>query len=176
MAKTIDVANALEMIKSDDAVLIDVREPDEFKQEHIAYAMSVPLSSVEEGIKFLDIPKNKTILFQCLKGTRGQMACERVEALQDCANEIANIDGGIEAWKNNDLPVISSGGKGHGLSIFRQVQIIVGSLIALCVMLGFSGTTAGFVVAGFFGAALLFAGVSGWCGLGILLSKMPWNK
>jgi len=28
----------------------------------------------------------------------------------------------------------------------------------------------------FFGAGLLFAGLSGWCGLAILMSKMPWNK
>lgn len=176
MAKTMNVTEALTIIKNGDAVLIDVREPDEFKAEHIAYAMSVPLSSIEEGFKFLDIPSNKTILFQCLKGTRGQMACDRVEGAQDRTNDIANIEGGIEAWKEKGLPVIRAGHQGHNLSVFRQVQIIVGALVALSVLLGFIGMTTAFVVAGILGVALLFAGLSGWCGLALLLSKMPWNK
>ena len=177
MTKTINVKDALEMIKNGEAVLIDVREPDEFKAEHIAYAFSVPLSSLEEGFKFLDIPKDKIILFQCLKGMRGQQACERIEGLDNCQNTIMNIEGGIEAWKENNFPVIgASSNNSSGLSIMRQVQIIIGGLIAFTVALGFLGITWAFIIAGIFGGALCFAGLTGWCGLAMLLSKMPWNR
>ena len=83
------------------------------------------------------------------------------------------MDGGITAWKAAGLPVASSG---KGLSIFRQVQIIVGGLIAFLVVLGLTGLTVGFIIAGILGGALFFAGLTGWCGLAMLLRKMPWNK
>jgi len=176
MTETINVTEAIALIKNGEAVLIDVREPDEFKAEHIAYAMSMPLSALEGGFKALDIPISKTILFQCLKGSRGQMACERIESLGACNNKLVNIEGGIEAWKEQGLPVIGASSEAPAMSIFRQVQIIVGLLIALCVVIGFAGMRLAFVLAGIFGAALFFAGLTGWCGLARALAKMPWNK
>lgn len=171
----VSVTEAEKLIRNGEAVLVDVREPDEFKAEHIAYAMSVPLGSLEDGFQTLNIPENKTILFQCLKGSRGQMACNRIQNLGTCKNTIANIEGGIEAWRKQGLPVITSGTSNQTVSIFRQVQIIIGFLIAFCVMIGFTVNNIGFGLAGILGLALFFAGVTGWCGLAMLLSKMPWN-
>lgn len=175
MTQSINVMEAVSLIKDGQAVLIDVREPDEFKESHIAFAISVPLSALEGGFKMLDIPVDKIILFQCLKGGRGQKACERIQGLGSCQNKIINIEGGIEAWKEQGLPVIESSAAPK-FSIFRQVQIIVGFLVALCVLIGFAGVTAAFALAGVFGGILCVAGLTGWCGLAIMLSKMPWNK
>ncbi len=176
MTQALNVIDAVSLIKNGKAILIDVREPDEFKAEHIAYAMSVPLSSLEGGFETLDIPPSKTILFQCLKGTRGQMACERIQGLGSCQNQILNIEGGIESWKEQGFPVIGSITASPNLSIFRQVQIIAGALIALLVFIGFMGATVSFFFAGIIGGALLLAGLTGWCGLAMILAKMPWNK
>jgi len=173
MTNTISPSDALAMIKSGDAILIDVREADEFKSEHIAYAISIPLSSIEAGFEMLDIPENTTILFQCLKGARGQMACERIDGA--CKNKILNITGGIEAWKTAKFPVINSGNSA-GIPLIRQVHIAVGLLITVSVIVGFLGGEIGFILAGIFGMALLFAGITGWCGMAMLLAKMPWNK
>lgn len=170
------VTDAFHKIKKGEAVLIDVREPDEFKAEHIAYALSVPLSKLEGGFKMLDIPKNKIIVFQCFMGSRGQMACDRIQELGSCQNTVMNIEGGIEAWKNEGLPVIGASAKPSKISVMRQVQIIVGFLVALSVVVGFFGVKFAFILAGLFGGGLFFAGLTGWCGLGMLLSKMPWNK
>ena len=46
MITTISPRDAARMLSSGEAVLIDVREPDEFRAEHIACAASVPLASV----------------------------------------------------------------------------------------------------------------------------------
>ncbi|WP_132591062.1 rhodanese-like domain-containing protein [Rhizobium sp. BK068] len=157
-----------------EAVLIDVREPEEFRSEHIASALSLPLSEVRNLTRVLSVPAGCKVVFQCLKGGRGQQACERLAAEGGSRYQVFNLEGGIAAWKAEGLPVV--GVTAPRLTIFRQVQIAVGFLVLLSVLAGFFLTPAGFVVAGLFGAALAFAGISGWCGMAILLNRMPWNR
>jgi rhodanese-related sulfurtransferase len=171
MIKTIPPKEAHKLLQSGDAVLIDVREPDEFSAEHIAYALSIPLSMFKEQFQQLSIPKDKKVLIQCLKGARGEQACVFALDSDKIENEIHNVQGGITEWKNQGLPVVSQD-KSNKISIFRQVQIIVGSLITGSVILGFTGYNAGFVSAGILGAALCFSGLTGWCGLAKILSSM----
>jgi hypothetical protein len=62
------------------------------------------------------------------------------------------------------------------LAIERQVRIAAGSMVVLGVLLavlvhpGFAG------VAAFVGAGLVFAGITDWCGMGLLLARAPWNR
>lgn len=174
--KTIDARQANEWLSSGEAVLIDVREPDEFRGEHIPAALSVPLSNVGRLSGMVSIPAGRKIVFQCLKGSRGAQACEKFEAANAGAGEVFNLAGGITAWKANGLPVIGATLAAPRMTIFRQVQITVGLIVLLSVLAGFFVHPAGFAIAGLFGAALAFAGVSGWCGLAILLGRMPWNQ
>jgi hypothetical protein len=61
------------------------------------------------------------------------------------------------------------------ISLFRQIQIGAGALV----LLGLAGALVWppmIWLSAFVGAGLAFAGVSGFCGLGLLLSAMPWNK
>jgi rhodanese-related sulfurtransferase len=171
---TITPAQAKSWLLSGEAVLIDVREPDEFKAEHIAYAASMPLGSVGDLFAEMPIPSDKKVLFQCQRGGRGAKACAAVQST-GVPNELHNIEGGIDGWKAAGFPVVTSSAA-DGLSIFRQVQIVVGALVVLGVLAGFNGLTFGFVAAGLFGAALFLAGITGWCGLAMLLTKMPWNR
>ncbi len=167
---------AFEWLSSGEAILIDVREPDEFKAEHIAYAISLPLGIINNLSEHLKIPKDRKVIFQCLKGARGQQACDIIcssEILND--HKIYNIDGGIEAWKACNLPIVNSS-SGTDIPIFRQVQIIIGLLILSLIIIGLTGITFAFIIAGIIAAALVFAGITGVCGLAMLLNKMPWNK
>ncbi len=161
-------------LKSGEAIMIDVREPDEYKAEHIGYAASLPLNAVGDISSYAEFSAGRKIIFQCLRGKRGEQACLLLGTNGE-GKSYYNLTGGIDAWKEAGLPVIRGMGAA-GISIFRQVQMAVGTLIILCIALGFSGLILGFILAGIFGAALLFAGLSGWCGLALLLSKMPWNK
>lgn len=173
MTQSISPQEASKFLAKGDAILIDVREKEEFQGEHIAYANSLPLSDLENLFPQLNIPEDRKIIIHCFKGTRGEQACLYIKACGSCGNEIFNLDGGITAWKDAGLPIV---GKSRGISIFRQVQIIVGSFIVLLVVVGFMGVSLAFLLAGLLGAALLFAGLTGWCGLAIILKKMPWNK
>lgn len=158
---------------SGEAVLIDVRQEDEFKEEHIAYALSFPLAQIDHLFDHLQFPSERKIIFQCLRGKRGEQACAVVKHNPHHPH-VYNITGGIDAWKNDGLPVISM--KAPKISLFRQVQIIIGFLILAATVIGFCGHVWGFAVAGFFGAALFLTGLIGWCGLALLLAKAPWNK
>ncbi len=169
--KTVTPREARDWIAAGEAVLIDVREPDEFRGEHIASALSLPLSEVGNLTRLLSVPAGRKVIFQCLKGGRGQQACERLSRGE---HSVFNLEGGISAWKAQGLPVV--GAAAPRLTIFRQVQIAVGCLVLLSVLAGFLISPVGFAVAGFFGAALCFAGISGWCGMAKLLNRMPWNR
>ena len=171
----ISATQAAAWLASGEAVLIDVREPDEFRAGHVVHALSLPLSALDDCMAQLDIPAERKLIFQCLKGARGEKACVSVRG-GSCKNEVYNLEGGIDAWKAAGFPVVGVDTSAGGLSIFRQVQIIVGGLIAVLVLLGLTGLSVAFVFAGLFGFALFFAGITGWCGLAMLLSKMPWNK
>lgn len=157
-----------------EAVLIDVREPDEFRAEHIASAASVPVASVSQGMAAL--PKGQKIVFQCLSGGRAGRVRETVAAaLPD--SEVYNLEGGITGWKAAGLPVIGAASKGAAFPLlFRQVQIAVGSLLLIVLTIGWLVSPAAYAVAGAISAMLVFAGVTGWCGMAMLLSRLPWNK
>ena len=60
-----------------DAVLIDVREVDEFRAGHIPGAINVPLS----GIDTISIPKDKQIFVYCLRGTRSSQAARKMKKM-----------------------------------------------------------------------------------------------
>ena len=62
------------------------------------------------------------------------------------------------------------------ISLERQVRIAAGSLVLLGVALGLLVHPAFIGLAAFVGAGLVFAGVTDWCGMGLLLARMPWNQ
>ena len=58
----------------------------------------------------------------------------------------------------------------------RQVRVGAGALVLAGVLLGSLAHPGFFVLAGFVGAGLVFAGLTDWCGMGLLLAKAPWNQ
>ena len=104
--KSLSVQDAVQSI-SNDVMIIDVREQDEFDQAHLENAILVPLSSVSaEKINELN-PTNKTILIHCRSGKRSKVAAN-VLLSQGYSGEILELDEGINAWIESDQPVISN--------------------------------------------------------------------
>lgn len=173
--KIVNAQQAKEMLDKNEVILIDVREKDEFEAEHIAGAKFFPLSNFSYDVSKID-SSGKKIIFQCKAGGRSAKACDIAKNVLG-SDEIYNLEGGIGAWKaagfNTETP---SNKKACTISIFRQVQIVVGALVFVSILLGLSGFTGFYYLAGALGLALFIAGFTGWCGLAILLNKMPWNK
>ena len=166
----IDAKTAKRRLDSGEAVLIDIRESDEHVREHIIGARLAPLSAIDSHD--FDRDHGKVAVFHCKSGMRTQANAARL--LAHGFKEAFFLDGGIEAWKAAGLPVHTNAKA--PLEIMRQVQIIAGSLILLGIGLGALVHAAFFALPAFVGGGLLFAGLSGWCGMAQVLKTMPWNR
>jgi rhodanese-related sulfurtransferase len=166
---------ALSLLSDNKAVLIDVRTSKEFESEHIPYAVSIPLDDLEQAFEKWHLADDRTILFQCQKGKRGELACEFLEQFPTFKQKVLNIEGGIDGWKQAGLPVIGKAELTHEISIFRQFTMVIGSMLLLLSTLAYNGLTPALIIIALLGLALLTAGLTGWCGLTLLLAKMPWN-
>ncbi len=104
MIQKISPTQAYDWLKNDEAILIDVREVDEFEQERISYAKLSPISRFKENYETLEIPDNKKIIFQCLGGGRSMKAAKFFAKKTSFTNELYNMTGGIRDWKESGLP------------------------------------------------------------------------
>ena len=135
--------------------LVDIREPDEHARERVPGARNTPLSRLDT------LPANaKAIVFHCRSGARTSANATRLADAAGCEAYI--LGGGIDAWKKAGLPVAVD--RGQPIEIMRQVQITAGALVLLGVPLGIWVAPAFLALAGFVGAGLMFAGITGWRG------------
>lgn len=157
-------------LDSEDTVLIDVREDFEHAEESIGGAAHVPLSEIDPDA-LREQHAGRRVVFHCKAGPRARDAAGHFCADGDT---VFCLEGGIDAWKAAGLDVKRSA-SGPRLPIMRQVQVVAGSLVVVGVGLGLIVSPWFLAIAGFVGCGLVFAGVSGWCGMARLLAKMPWN-
>ncbi len=168
--KAISPTDAAALV-SKGAVLIDIREADEHAREHIPGARHHALSCFDKATPVHQ--GDDVLVFHCRSGARTRGNAARLAAAAP-ACESYILDGGIEAWKKAGLPVKLD--RSQPIDIMRQVQIAAGSLILIGATLGYALTPAFYGLSAFVGAGLLFAGVSGYCGMAHLLALMPWNR
>ena len=166
----IDPKTVADGLKAGKFHLIDIREADEFAREHIGGAVSIPLSTVEHADVKLEA--GRTAVFHCKSGMRTEANCAKLAARVD--GDALILEGGLDAWKKAGLPVKDNAKA--PLPMNRQVQIAAGTLVLAGALIGTFVHPAGYALSGFIGAGLIFAGVSGWCGMANVLAVMPWNK
>lgn len=153
-------------LASEGALLVDVREPDEFARASIAGSENHPLSRIGP----LGCPQ--PVVFLCRSGMRTGANAAR---LAQChAGDSYVLEGGLDGWRAAGLPVADDAKA--PLEIMRQVQIAAGALILTGVVLGFLLGPVWFGLAAFVGVGLSFAGITGWCGMALALSRAPWNR
>jgi hypothetical protein len=113
----------------------------------------------------------KKICVICESGGRSRKAA--LTLIEMGESEILDVQGGTRAWVDARLPIDE--GKGV-ISLDRQVRITAGLIVVLGVVLGYFVSSNWFLLSGFVGAGLMFAGITDTCGLAMMLGKMPWNK
>ena len=152
--------------------LIDVRTPVEHEEMHIAGSQLMPLDRLDPAAVKAAAGNADQCVLICRSGKRAEQAFQKLQAAG--CDKLVILDGGVTAWESAGLPLNRSAAK--RLPLMRQVQLIIGvlaltgSILALTVNKNFA------LIPAFLGAGLTMAGSTGWCGLAILLSKMPWNK
>jgi rhodanese-related sulfurtransferase len=139
--------------------LVDVRTPAEYAAAHVPQARNVPLDQFR--------PHGQPVYLICHTGTRAAKAAGK------CPQAIV-VEGGTQAWIEAGLPVNCSPVK--VISLERQVRIAAGALVLTGVVLGWLVHPDFYGLSAFVGAGLVFAGITDFCGMGLLLAKMPWNR
>ena len=159
-----------ERVRQGHALLIDIREDDEFARRHIPGALSRPLSRF--GAVALPEMAGTDVIFTCRSGMRTATNSERLAAPVD--GNAYLLEGGLDNWVRAGLPVEPN--RKAPLEMMRQVQIVAGSLVLAGVLLGWLVSPLFFGLSAFVGAGLIFAGISGFCGMAKLLAFLPWNR
>jgi rhodanese-related sulfurtransferase len=168
MTQRVSAHDLADQLASRRVTVIDVREPMEFAGGHIAGSLNVPLSRLAQA----DLPQGPLVLV-CQSGNR---SAKKVQTLLErgYAHPVSDLEGGIPSWQQAGLPLRKL--KNAPLPLMRQVQIAAGSLVLLGLILSNTVAPAWILLTWFVGAGLVFAGVSGFCGMARLLALMPWNK
>lgn len=165
--KTISAEEAKRLM-AEGARVVDVREPDEHARERIEGAKNAPLSRLEQTSLDLD----GVVLFHCKSGMRTRNAADRLAQMSG-ACEAYIVEGGLDALRKAGAPVQRDASQ--PLELQRQVQIAAGALGLGGTILGLGLSPWFFAVPAFVGAGLIFAGVTGFCGMARLLLRAPWN-
>jgi rhodanese-related sulfurtransferase len=152
--------------------IVDVRTPGEFRGIHIDGARNVPLDQLNPAtVMSARIATTDPLYVVCKSGSRGRLACEKFRAAG--FTNVININGGTMACAAAGIPVVR--GKGV-ISLDRQTRIVIGLGVLTGSLLAYFVHPAWAGLSGFFGAGLIFAGVTDSCALATLIGKMPWNQ
>ena len=107
-------AEAFDRQNTDDIILLDIREADEFAISHIAGAQRIDPEVSTESL-LTQLPRDltdKTIIVYCSVGRRSTALAARAQThlLVKGAADIVNLEGGIFGWHNEKRPLISASG------------------------------------------------------------------
>ena len=152
------------------SAVIDVRTPAEFAEVHVPQARNVPLDELKPGS--LQIQKGQPVYLLCRSGQRATKAADKFA--KEGFSQPVVVEGGTLAWIEANLPVMR--GTVKVISLERQVRIAAGAIVLTGVLLARFVNFNFIWLSGFVGAGLIFAGITDFCGMGLLLAKMPWNK
>jgi len=150
--------------------LLDVRTPGEFRTAHIPGSYNVPLDTLREHRAELRHHLDEDVVLICRSGARATQA-EQALAEAGLPN-LRVLAGGVMAWEAAGGPLT------HGperWDLERQVRLTAGSIVLLT---GIAGVfVPGLHLIGTaVGAGLAVAALTNTCAMGMLLSKLPYNR
>jgi len=168
MIRKISPVEAKRLVDEENALLVDIREPEEFATKCIEGARLEPLSVFPYLAP--DPDRERPAVFYCLAGGRTGDNIAALEGRGFAASYL--IEGGLEGWEKAGLPVTQ---RVMPLPMPRQIQMAAGCMVFLFSLLSFFAPAFIWLTL-FVGAGLVFAGYSGICLMARLLACMPWNK
>lgn len=151
--------------------LLDVRTPGEYEAAHIRGAYNVPLDTLGEHARDIQAHVDEPVVLICQSGSRARKAEEALKAAG--MPNLHVLDGGVNGWLAAGKPAVRGATR---ISLERQVRMLAGSLAA-------TGAALALLVSPLFaflpliiGSGLVFAGVTDTCGMGMVLSRLPYNR
>ncbi len=99
------------LVQQEEAILIDVREKDEFLSAYVKNSILCPLSKIKKAnpaiLKKLAEHKNTNWIFFCRNGVRALQAATALASQAE--NNVYHVEGGLVQWKKEGLPVVQRG-------------------------------------------------------------------
>ncbi|MFC5821763.1 Inner membrane protein YgaP [Nonomuraea coxensis DSM 45129] len=168
---SVDAITARAMIASNpDVLVVDVRTPGEFDAAHIDGAINLPLDQVDTHLRRIVSDAGGRMLLICQSGGRATQAHKK---LCDAGLPDATVlAGGMNAWIAAGAPVVRGRPR---WSLERQVRLVAGGIVLGAVVADLWLPGARYVAA-FIGAGLTFAALTDTCAMGMLLSRLPYNR
>jgi rhodanese-related sulfurtransferase len=96
---------AWQAVAAGDAVILDVREPEELDEVAIPEVTHIPLGQLSAGAD--ELPRDRELLVICRSGVRSAYATQFL--LQSGFEHVRNIAGGVIAWAEAGLPIVIGG-------------------------------------------------------------------
>ncbi|MEU5714660.1 rhodanese-like domain-containing protein [Streptomyces sp. NPDC020403] len=150
--------------------LLDVRTPGEFRTAHIPGSYNVPLNTLREHRAELLNHLDEDVVLVCRSGQR---AAHAEKALSEAGlPNLRVLEGGIVAWETAGAP-LNRGPERWDME--RQVRLVAGSIVLTTGLVGVFVPGA-HLIGTAIGAGLTYAALSNSCAMGVLLSKLPYNR
>jgi len=93
-----------QLLNRDEAILLDVRDTNDYKAGHIVDALNIPHNKLSERLAELNTHKNKIIV---VADKLGQHAGHAGRLLREQGFEVRRLEGGMSEWQNQNLPVVA---------------------------------------------------------------------
>lgn len=101
--RQVSIAEAIRLLNHEQAVVLDVREAEEYRSGHIPKAVHAPLSGLSQGLAQLEKFKSRPIIVSCRTSNRSARAAVLLRQKQFANVQV--LAGGIQAWQGENLPV-----------------------------------------------------------------------
>lgn len=101
--RPISASEAVRLMNTDDAIVVDTRSAADFKKSHILNARHVPMAGIEERAKEISKNTDRTIICYCGVGSVAPQAAAKLRKLG--YSRAHALKGGINAWQGDGMPV-----------------------------------------------------------------------
>jgi len=99
-AQAVGVSAAVQMVNRNQAVLLDIRTPEQYQTGTIAQARNLPAAEV--SAKLATLPKNKPLIVFC---AQGHASAKVVAQLRKEGLDAVSLEGGLKAWNQAGMPL-----------------------------------------------------------------------
>lgn len=101
---SVSPTQSTQMINREDALILDVRESNDYSSGHIINSVHIPLSNLKKRLDDLEKHKTKQVIVACRSGHRSSQACATLRKAG--FEHVFNLRGGVMAWESAGLPLI----------------------------------------------------------------------
>jgi rhodanese-related sulfurtransferase len=153
--------------------MLDVRTPGEFSDGHVTGAHNIPLDELDAAaVRRLPGAEEGPLYLLCQFGGRATRAMQRLQeaGVPGCVL----VEGGMQAWVDSGFPV--ERGSARVIPLIRQVQLSIGVVSGAGALLALTVSPWFALLPLMTGIGMVIAGITGTCGLALVLAKMPWNR